>query len=109
MRQLDIIFSILGTPTPETWPGVQNLKLFEDARKKEYPANRLEQFITARCAKIDEVTLDLIKKLLSLDPNQRLSATEALAHPYFSTEPIPCSPSEIPKVEGDAHEYTIRN
>lgn len=36
MRQLDIIFSILGTPTPETWPGVQNLKLYEEAKKKDY-------------------------------------------------------------------------
>lgn len=31
------------------------------------------------------LAVDLISKLLTMDPEQRLSAEEALAHPYLST------------------------
>ena len=32
----------------------------------------------------------------------------ALDHAFFKTEPLPCEPSEIPKIEGNAHEMTVR-
>jgi hypothetical protein len=35
--------------------------------------------------------------MLMLDPNQRITAKEALNHPYFSTEPFPASYEEIEK------------
>ncbi|VDN17837.1 unnamed protein product [Dibothriocephalus latus] len=31
------------------------------------------------------VMLDLLGKILTLDPDRRLTATQALAHPYFAT------------------------
>ena len=35
---------------------------------------------------IDEAALDLLKKLLELDPEKRVSATEALEHDYFKSK-----------------------
>ncbi len=32
--------------------------------------------------------------MLTLDPNNRISAIDALMHPYFSTEPLPSEFSE---------------
>ena len=46
--------------------------------------------------------------MLLLDPAKRITASEALKHPYFYSDPLPCKPSEIPSLSGDFHEYTVR-
>ena len=56
----------------------------------------------------DEQGIDLIVKMLQLDPSKRITATEALKHPYFHSDPLPCKPSDIPALTGDFHEYTVR-
>ncbi|VDK52756.1 unnamed protein product [Dibothriocephalus latus] len=33
---------------------------------------------------LDKIALDLLEKLLTLDPDRRLTAAQALAHPYFA-------------------------
>ena len=40
--------------------------------------------------------LDLLKKFLVYPSKQRISAKEALLHPYFFTEPLPAHHSELP-------------
>ncbi|XP_049851673.1 uncharacterized protein LOC126326561 [Schistocerca gregaria] len=40
--------------------------------------------------------LDLLTKLLRLDPAKRISAKKALVHQYFTTEPLPASLKEMP-------------
>lgn len=46
--------------------------------------------------------------MLNLDPKQRISAKEALSHPYFHSEPLPCLQSELPDFKGDFSEYTTK-
>ena len=46
--------------------------------------------------------------MLHLDSNKRISAEEALKHPYFHSEPLPCHPSDFPSFSGDFHEFTVR-
>jgi hypothetical protein len=36
--------------------------------------------------------------MLQLDPNKRITAEEALEHPYFQTEPYAATEEEIAKV-----------
>mmetsp|Transcript_7575 Transcript_7575/g.8702 ORF Transcript_7575/g.8702 Transcript_7575/m.8702 type:complete len:318 (+) Transcript_7575:153-1106(+) len=78
LDQLGKIFYTMGTPTETDWEGVESLPKFVryDPCKRR-PLN--ERFRAA-----DEDTLDIIGKMLTLDPNKRPSAAEALEHPYFT-------------------------
>lgn len=52
----------------------------------------LRQLFTAAT----EDAIDLLQKLLTLAPSKRISAKEALAHPYFQKRPAPCEMRELP-------------
>ena len=78
------IFRVLGTPNEETWPGVTRLKNY----KQNFPAWAQVPFRHLMPALPDDA-VDLLEKLLVLDPNRRLSSYEALRHvsatqPFFS-------------------------
>jgi len=76
--QIFKIFQFHGTPTNATWAGVTNLPDF----KTTFPRFRQavpEQILT----NFDPVALDLLLKLIAIDPARRINAKEAIAHPYF--------------------------
>lgn len=49
-----------------------------------------------------------MKQMLELDPNKRISASEALKHPYFLKFPNACDPKELELLGGDSHEFLLR-
>lgn len=69
---------------------------------------QLESYFIESKRDIDEPALDLIKKLLCLNPANRITIQEALNHRYFTSEPLPCTQSEMPKIGGDIHEFSVR-
>lgn len=79
--QLNVIFDLIGSPSEEemsfiTDPkGLQYLKSF----KKKIPKNFKEKFRGA-----DDDTLDLLKKMLTFNPNERINVQQALEHPFFN-------------------------
>lgn len=78
--QLTLMINLLGSPTPEALAKVES----EMARKhfaslpKTNPPPFSERFPGA-----DPEALDLLAKLLDWDPERRITAYEALGHPYF--------------------------
>ena len=56
----------------------------------------------------DSLALDLLDRLLALNPTKRLSAREALEHPYFAGAVDDCGVSMDQLVEGDSHEFLLR-
>eukprot|EP01083_Nonionella_stella_P097756 274804_1 len=76
------IFRILGTPTETMWPGVSDLPDFKVSFPKWKP-RPLEEVVPGLCPQ----GIDLLKRMLEYDPNKRLTAKQALKHPYFDDLP----------------------
>lgn len=89
--QLGKIFHVLGTPTDATWPGVSSLPNFIEFT----PNDPMDLHLLFSAASEDAI--DLLQKCFTFDPKYRITAAQALAHPYFSNEPFPTSPHDLPR------------
>jgi len=81
--QLLKIFNVLGTPTRKDWPGMVDLPEY---KRDSFPRKKAKGLATV-LPRLDEKGLDLLSKMLIMDPLKRISALEAMRHPYFSDLP----------------------
>ena len=81
------IFQLLGTPNEKTWPGnkKESLRLFVLGITKlrdfklTFPQWK-PQPLTTKVKNLDPLGLDLLSKMVVLEPCKRISAKAALAH-----------------------------
>ncbi|CAN6472338.1 unnamed protein product [Victoria cruziana] len=79
------IFRVLGTPNEETWPGVTSLPDYKSAFPK-WPPKDLVTIVPG----LEPAGVDLLKKMLCLEPSRRITARKALMHEYFKDlGPVP--------------------
>eukprot|EP01080_Neovahlkampfia_damariscottae_P001294 gene1294-11378_t len=78
ISQLFEIFSILGTPTKEEWPEMVELPYY----KTNFP-NFKKNILPSKVKEMEQEGYDLLTKMLTYDPSQRISAKLALSHSYF--------------------------
>ncbi|XP_027335322.1 cyclin-dependent kinase G-2 isoform X2 [Abrus precatorius] len=94
LEQLDKIFRTLGTPNEKIWPGLSNLPGAK-ANFVKQPYNMLRKKFPATSftgsTVLSELGFDLLKKLLTYDPEKRISAEDALLHDWFHEVPLPKS------------------
>jgi len=79
--EIDQIFKIFqyhGTPTVNDWPGITELPDFKSTFPKFKAVNPETHF-----RNFDKTGLDLVVRMIALDPAKRISVKEALKHPYF--------------------------
>ncbi|KAL4762643.1 putative cell division protein kinase (Ctk1) [Aspergillus foveolatus] len=74
------IFTTLGTPDKQTWPESEKLPDWGKIEFYKYPAKPWDEILQGSSSN----GRDLVSKLVSYESGQRLSAAEALQHPYFS-------------------------
>jgi len=102
--QLDIISRLCGTPTPAVWPSVIKLPHFNTLQgKKQYRRRLREEF-----AYMPDSALDLFDKMLTLDPEKRIIADDALKSQWLKNiEPETLPPPDLPTSQ-DCHELTSK-
>ena len=76
---IDMIWKLLGPPNNNVWPGWMELPLARTLAPRAPHAHHFRQ----RFPFMTTAGLDLLMSLLTYDPEQRITAEEALKHPYF--------------------------
>ncbi|CAD5125589.1 DgyrCDS13792 [Dimorphilus gyrociliatus] len=90
--QLCRVTQVLGTPSESNWPGVTELPDYHKISFEPQAPIPLEEIVPDA----SPLAVDLLKKFLVYSSKRRISAKEALLHPYFFTEPLPAHHSELP-------------
>jgi serine/threonine protein kinase len=82
IKQMNLIFNVLGTPEPADMKFISNEKALEYIKslkkKPRIPFNKIYK-------DANPLALDLMEKMLTFNPHKRISVEEALAHPYLKS------------------------
>lgn len=101
LDQLTKILAVCGSIDETNWPGVSKLKYFQQFTPKPQKRTLRSMFASQR----SQQAIDLLDKLLALNPSERLTADQALQHEYFFEEPLPIQPHQHPQFIGNHHEF----
>lgn len=88
--QLRLIADIIGPICPEVWPSVVELPLYSKL-SNVINNGKHRRLLMMKMKRVthNELALDLLKKLLTLDPSKRIDAHTALDHDFFWDEKDP--------------------
>ena len=95
------ICQLCGTPNTKAWPNVDKYKNYELLIPKE---DKESQINNKTFPNLDDVTLDIIKQMLTLNPKERITLDNILKHPFLTShEPKMCKAEDMPKIEEELH------
>merc|ERR1712157_546787 len=96
LHQLIVIYEVTGTPTEDIWPGYDNLPNKRQMEVKLTLPRWRVVFPEPPEGDLTDLGLDLLRSLLTLCPDQRISAEGAGEDPYFWERPQALEPSMMP-------------
>ncbi|KER31158.1 hypothetical protein T265_02597 [Opisthorchis viverrini] len=93
IEQLWVVIKILGTPNETIWPELKDLPDYNKITFNACEPTPFEDVLPDASRE----AVDLIKQFLIYPPDERISATRALQHSYFTTDPLPAHHSQLPR------------
>ncbi|XP_032683847.1 cyclin-dependent kinase 12-like isoform X3 [Odontomachus brunneus] len=100
MMQLELISRVCGTPTPAVWPSVIKLPHWHTLKPKKSHRRRLREDFSF----MPGPALDLLDKMLELDPEKRITAADALKSAWLkNVQPEQMPAPQLPTWQ-DCHE-----
>jgi len=106
IHQLDVMYKVLGTPTSNRWPGITDMPWYELIKPREVIASPFKDLFKKW---LSPYGLQLAEQLLDYDASRRITAVQALQHPYFNQEePPPEIPTRLSTLEGEWHELETK-
>ncbi|XP_010524900.1 PREDICTED: probable serine/threonine-protein kinase At1g54610 [Tarenaya hassleriana] len=92
--QLHRIYKLCGSPSEEYW---RKLRLPSHHKNVYKPRESYKRRVREVFKDFSPEALSLVDTLLDIDPAGRDTASAALLSDFFTTEPLPCRPSDLPK------------
>ncbi|KAL6145111.1 hypothetical protein ACLB2K_055799 [Fragaria x ananassa] len=92
VEQLHKIFKLCGSPSEDYW---RKLHLRHSTVIR--PPQPYRRCVAETFKDLPATALQLMESLLSVDPANRGTAAIAVNSEYFTTTPLPCEPSSLPK------------
>ncbi|XGW15234.1 hypothetical protein V3C99_001039 [Haemonchus contortus] len=93
--QLKRIFTVMGYPQESEWTDFKKMpdyhKLQTDIKSSQtaFPNCSMTRYMEKHKIESDSPQFKLLVKLLTMDPNKRISCKEAMEEPYFKMDPKP--------------------
>ncbi|KAJ3679340.1 hypothetical protein LUZ60_017351 [Juncus effusus] len=102
-EQIEKINELCGTADESNWPGVTQMPWYNNFK----PPRPLKRRLREVFKHFDHFALELLEKMLTLNPKDRISAKDALDAEYFWADPLPCDPKSLPSYES-SHEFQTK-
>lgn len=87
-----LITKLLGSPSERIWPGFEQLPAARQLKLPDQPYNQVDK----EFPRLSLAGIDLLNRMLTYDPEKRISAESALRHDYFRQLPLPLAPDAMP-------------
>lgn len=101
-HQLILIFQLLGTPTGGDHQSIKSRRAREYIRSLPFYKKIPFQNILPD---VNPLAIDLLQRLLEFDPRRRITAAEALKHPYLSAYHDPNDEPDAPPISREIFEF----
>ncbi|ODQ79850.1 hypothetical protein BABINDRAFT_8043 [Babjeviella inositovora NRRL Y-12698] len=98
--QLLKIFRLMGTPSERSWPGISQLPNFKQNFKAFLP-----QDLRVIIPNMEPLAFNLLQSLLQMRPEARISARQALQHPWFAEFNQPMVPQNYLQQQQQQQQY----
>ncbi|KAF2857261.1 serine/threonine protein kinase, CMGC family, CDC2/CDK subfamily [Piedraia hortae CBS 480.64] len=98
LKMISLISERVGTPTEQNWPGVSHLKGYV-VSGDVIPLRSRESWNNS-FRSVGPAGVDLLIKMLTLDPRKRPTAEGVLKHEYWTSDPRPSRLEDLPRKGG---------